>query len=119
MTPTRTPLAEIIRLFLRLGFTAFGGPAAHISMMHDEVVTRRQWMTDQHFLDLVGRCELGQLAALGLGERRHRRDLHPGAGNRAQQEGAQRMQRRRAAVARQQGLNVLIGRCAAARRGFG
>ena len=58
MTTTRTPLAEIIRLFLRLGFTAFGGPAAHISMMHDEVVTRRQWMTDQHFLDLVGATNL-------------------------------------------------------------
>jgi hypothetical protein len=72
-----------------------------------------------HLLDLVGRRELGQLAAPGLGKRRHRRYLHPGAGNRAQQEGAQRMQRRRAAVARQQGLNVLIGRCAAARRGFG
>ncbi|MFN8465810.1 MAG: chromate efflux transporter [Caldilineaceae bacterium] len=58
MTSTRTPLAEIVRLFLRLGFTAFGGPAAHISMMHDEVVTRRQWMTDQHFLDLVGTTNL-------------------------------------------------------------
>lgn len=58
MTQTRTPLAEIVRLFLRLGFTAFGGPAAHISMMHDEVVTRRQWMTDQHFLDLVGATNL-------------------------------------------------------------
>jgi chromate transporter len=58
MTTTRTPLGEIVRLFLRLGFTAFGGPAAHISMMHDEVVTRRQWMTDQHFLDLVGATNL-------------------------------------------------------------
>ena len=58
MTSTRPPLAEVIRLFLRLGFTAFGGPAAHISMMHDEVVTRRQWMTDQHFLDLVGATNL-------------------------------------------------------------
>jgi chromate transporter len=58
MTTTRTPLAEIVRLFLRLGFTAFGGPAAHVSMMHDEVVTRRQWMTDQHFLDLVGATNL-------------------------------------------------------------
>ena len=58
MTTTRTPLVEIVRLFLRLGFTAFGGPAAHISMMHDEVVTRRQWMTDQHFLDLVGATNL-------------------------------------------------------------
>jgi len=58
MTTTRTPLGEIVRLLLRLGFTAFGGPAAHISMMHDEVVTRRQWMTDQHFLDLVGATNL-------------------------------------------------------------
>jgi chromate transporter len=51
-------LGEVIRLFLRLGFTAFGGPAAHIAMMHDEVVKRRQWMTDQHFLDLVGATNL-------------------------------------------------------------
>jgi chromate transporter len=52
--PTSTPLSELIRLFLRLGFTAFGGPAAHIAMFRDEVVTRRQWMTDQHFMDLLG-----------------------------------------------------------------
>jgi chromate transporter len=54
----RQRLGEVIRLFLRLGFTAFGGPAAHIAMMHDEVVTRRRWMTDQHFLDLVGATNL-------------------------------------------------------------
>jgi len=47
-------LGEVIRLFLRLGFTAFGGPAAHIAMMHDEVVVRRRWLEEQHFLDLVG-----------------------------------------------------------------
>ena len=51
-------LRELIRLFLRLGFTAFGGPAAHIAMMHSEVVTRRRWMTEQHFLDLVGATNL-------------------------------------------------------------
>ncbi len=51
-------LGEVTRLFLRLGFTAFGGPAAHIAMMHDEVVTRRKWITDQHFLDLVGATNL-------------------------------------------------------------
>ena len=56
-TPT-TALGEVIRLFLRLGFTAFGGPAAHIAMMHDEVVTRRKWMEEQHFLDLVGATNL-------------------------------------------------------------
>ena len=50
MTAKQQAMSEVIRLFLRLGFTAFGGPAAHIAMMHDEVVKRRQWMTDQHFL---------------------------------------------------------------------
>jgi chromate transporter len=54
----RQELGEVTRLFLRLGFTAFGGPAVHIAMMHDEVVNRRQWMTDQHFLDLVGATNL-------------------------------------------------------------
>jgi chromate transporter len=41
-------------LFGRLGLTAFGGPAAHISMIHDEVVTRRRWLDDRRFLDLLG-----------------------------------------------------------------
>jgi chromate transporter len=52
------PLRELSILFTRLGFTAFGGPAAHIAMMHDEVVTRRSWMTDQEFLDLIGATNL-------------------------------------------------------------
>lgn len=56
--PPRGPIAELVRLFLRLGVTAYGGPAAHIAMMHDEVVVRRKWMTDQHFLDLVGGTNL-------------------------------------------------------------
>jgi len=47
-------LAEVAILFLRLGFTAFGGPAAHIAMMHDEVVKRRAWIDDAKFLDLLG-----------------------------------------------------------------
>jgi len=47
-------VGELARLFGRLGFTAFGGPAAHIAMMHEEVVTRRQWLDDQRFLDLIG-----------------------------------------------------------------
>jgi chromate transporter len=45
-------------LFLKLGFTAFGGPAAHIGIMHTEVVTRRKWLTDEEFLDLVGATNL-------------------------------------------------------------
>lgn len=53
-----TRLREIALLFLKLGATAFGGPAAHIAMMHREVVVKRNWMTDQHFLDLIGATNL-------------------------------------------------------------
>jgi chromate transporter len=51
-------LKEVTALFLRLGFTAFGGPAAHIALMHDEAVRRRRWLDDQAFLDLVGATNL-------------------------------------------------------------
>ena len=51
-------LAEVARLFFRLGCFAFGGPAAHIAMMEDEVVTKRKWMSRQHFLDLMGATNL-------------------------------------------------------------
>jgi chromate transporter len=47
-------LTEVVKLFLKLGVTGFGGPAAHIAMMHDETVKRRKWLSDQEFLDLVG-----------------------------------------------------------------
>lgn len=49
---------EVARLFLRLGLTAFGGPAAHIALFRNEIVIRRQWITDQHFLDLLGATNL-------------------------------------------------------------
>lgn len=51
-------LKEVIALFLRLGFTAFGGPAAHIAILRDEVVRRRRWVDDQTFLDLLGATNL-------------------------------------------------------------
>jgi chromate transporter len=51
-------LNEVAKLFLKLGITAFGGPAAHIAMMHDETVKRRKWLSDQEFLDLVGATNL-------------------------------------------------------------
>ncbi len=51
-------IKELILVFLKLGTIAFGGPAAHIAMFEDEVVTRRKWMTRQHFLDLVGATNL-------------------------------------------------------------
>jgi chromate transporter len=47
-------VGEVAALFLRLGFTAFGGPAAHIAMMREEVVRRRGWMSDERFVDLIG-----------------------------------------------------------------
>lgn len=54
----RRNLSDVARLFTKLGFTAFGGPAVHIAMMQDEVVRKRGWMTDQHFLDLVSATNL-------------------------------------------------------------
>ena len=53
-----TRLRELAWLFFRLGTTAFGGPAAHIAMMEDEVVRRRRWLTREEFLDYVGATNL-------------------------------------------------------------
>ena len=52
------PLRELAALFLRLGATAFGGPAAHVAMMEDEIVRRRRWLTREEFLDLLGAANL-------------------------------------------------------------
>jgi chromate transporter len=49
---------DLALAFLRLGFTAFGGPAVHIAMMEDEFVRRRRWLTHEEFLDLVGAAGL-------------------------------------------------------------
>jgi chromate transporter len=51
-------LAELASLFLKLGTTAFGGPAAHIAMMEEEVVRRRRWLTHEEFLDYLGATNL-------------------------------------------------------------
>jgi chromate transporter len=53
-----TSLGELAALFLRLGATAFGGPAAHIAMLEDEVVRRRRWLPRDAFLDYVGATNL-------------------------------------------------------------
>lgn len=47
------PIQELAKLFLKLGATSFGGPAAHVALMEDEVVRRRQWLTHTEFLDLL------------------------------------------------------------------
>ncbi|MND82908.1 putative chromate transport protein [compost metagenome] len=54
----KTTLKDIATLFLKLGIIGFGGPAAHIAMMQDEVVHKRKWLSEQHFLDLIGATNL-------------------------------------------------------------
>ncbi len=56
--PDLPSLKELALVFLRLGITAFGGPAAHVAMMEDEFVRRRRWLTREQFLDLVGAAGL-------------------------------------------------------------
>ncbi|MCY4600539.1 MAG: chromate efflux transporter [Acidobacteria bacterium] len=56
--PPAAPLRELALLFLRLGTTAFGGPAAHIAMMRAEVVERLKWLSDREFLDLLAATNL-------------------------------------------------------------
>jgi chromate transporter len=51
-------LKEVAALFLKLGIIGFGGPAAHIAMMREEVVVKKKWLEEQHFLDLIGATNL-------------------------------------------------------------
>ena len=51
-------LKQVAAVFFKLGLFAFGGPAAHIAMMEHEVVTKRGWMTREHYLDLIGATNL-------------------------------------------------------------
>lgn len=73
--PRGAALGEVALLFLRLGATAFGGPAAHLGMMEDEVVRRRRWLSREEFLDLFGATNLipgpnSTEMAIHLGHRR-------------------------------------------------
>jgi chromate transporter len=54
----RNKLLEVGKVFFKLGCFAFGGPAAHIAMMEEEVVNKRKWMHRQHYLDLIGATNL-------------------------------------------------------------
>lgn len=60
MPPPEEPTSrrELAFIFLRLGATAFGGPAAHIALMEHEFVRRRGWLTPGEFLDLVGAASI-------------------------------------------------------------
>ncbi|MBI1281691.1 MAG: chromate efflux transporter [Anaerolineaceae bacterium] len=66
MTTSTAPLptipnvtyGDLLRLFLKLSLTAFGGPVAHIAIAEDEIVVRRKWMTRDHYLDLVAATNL-------------------------------------------------------------
>lgn len=55
---SQVPLRQLAWVFLKLGVIAFGGPAAHIAMMEDEVVRRRRWLPHDEFLDLLGATNL-------------------------------------------------------------
>ncbi|HWB27302.1 MAG TPA: chromate efflux transporter [Chitinophagaceae bacterium] len=54
----KSPLKEVAAVFSRLGIIGFGGPAVHIALMEEEVVRKRQWMTHEHFIDLIGATNL-------------------------------------------------------------
>jgi chromate transporter len=58
VTRNLASVKEIVVYFLKLGFIAFGGPAARIAMMEEETVRRRHWLTREKFLDLLGTTNL-------------------------------------------------------------
>src|SRR5438445_11573491 len=58
LKPAEGSVSEVAKLFLKLGTIAFGGPAAHIAMMHDEMSRRRRWVSEERVLDLVGAANL-------------------------------------------------------------
>ncbi|MBV9566231.1 MAG: chromate efflux transporter [Bradyrhizobium sp.] len=55
--PARATASEVLAVFLRLGLTCFGGPIAHIGYFRDEFVTRRRWLDEQAYADLVALCQ--------------------------------------------------------------
>lgn len=60
-TAARSSLWEVTRLFFKLGAITFGGPAAGVAMMEEEIVRKRAWMARQDFLDLLAATNLALL----------------------------------------------------------
>lgn len=58
MSKEKNSVWEVVKVFFKMGLFAFGGPAAHIAMMEDELIEKRKWISKQHFLDLVGATNL-------------------------------------------------------------
>ncbi|MCB9225406.1 MAG: chromate efflux transporter [Crocinitomicaceae bacterium] len=58
MKDNKNNIKEVAKVFFKLGCFAFGGPAAHIALMEEEVVSKRKWMSKEHFLDLIGATNL-------------------------------------------------------------
>jgi chromate transporter len=54
----RKDLIEVAKVFFKLGCIGFGGPAVHIAMMEEELVRKRNWLSHEHFLDLIGATNL-------------------------------------------------------------
>ena len=55
--PTKGSWVEVLWVFLRLGFTSFGGPVAHLGYFRTEFVQRRQWLDEKTYADLVALCQ--------------------------------------------------------------
>src|SRR5438552_17996228 len=55
--PEKGAVSDVLRAFAKLGFTCFGGPIAHIGYFRDEFVTRRRWLDEQAYADLVALCQ--------------------------------------------------------------
>lgn len=58
MNKKKGHLREVVLLFLKLGFLSYGGPAAHTALMQEEIVTKRKWVTEERFLDLLSASHL-------------------------------------------------------------
>lgn len=54
---SKASVAEVFRVFLKLGLTSFGGPIAHLGYFRDELVTRRKWLSESAYADLVALCQ--------------------------------------------------------------